>query len=152
MARLQVRSAAVGAQPAAIAAWRDGKRQDKFLAVAVHPNGGGVQLIKQILRNRDCRADFFNCRLFSDPAWDMLLVLYAMELEQRRISISGLCASSRVPSTTALRWIGVLAKEELIQRRSDPLDGRRSYVELSRDGSAAMRSYFDKCSGNACSL
>jgi hypothetical protein len=85
---------------------------------------------------------FFNSRLFADPAWDMLLVLYAMELEQRRISVGGLCASSRVPATTALSWIRALTREGLIQKHSDPLDGRRVHVRLSPPGSEAMGAYF----------
>jgi DNA-binding MarR family transcriptional regulator len=69
-------------------------------------------------------------------------VLYAMELEQRRISVGGLCASSRVPATTALSWIRALTREGLIQKHSDPLDGRRVHVRLSPPGSEAMGAYF----------
>jgi DNA-binding MarR family transcriptional regulator len=47
-----------------------------------------------------------------------------------------------VPATTALRWISALEREGLIQKRSDPLDGRRAYVSLSTKGLNAMFAYF----------
>lgn len=98
--------------------------------------------ILNILRARERRAEFFGAKLFADPAWDMLLELYAAELDQRRISIGSLCIGSRVSATTALRWISVLQNHGLIERQGDPLDGRRVYVKLSAAGSSAMTAYF----------
>ena len=98
--------------------------------------------IRNLLRARARRTDFIRPRLFSDPAWDMLLALYAAELEQVRLTIAGLTSASRVPATTALRWMNVLLREGLVQRKDDPVDGRRSFVELSSEGVQAMRAYF----------
>lgn len=98
--------------------------------------------VRAILRSRRNRDRFFDGGLFADPAWDILLELYAAELGQQRKSIGSLCSGAAVPATTALRWIGVLEKKRLIERKADPMDGRRFYVSLSGSGLEAMTAYF----------
>ena len=91
---------------------------------------------------RRLRDRFFDGNLFADPAWDMMLDLFAAELSGRRVSVSSLCIGAGVPQTTALRWIGVLVSRGLFLRRNDPLDGRRIFVELSDQGRLALEHYF----------
>lgn len=98
--------------------------------------------IRAILKLRRGRDRFFGGDLFADPAWDILLELYAAELGQMRISVSSLCLGAAVPSTTALRWIGTLERSGFIERRADPLDGRRVFMSLSGKGLEAMTAYF----------
>lgn len=97
--------------------------------------------IRAVIRARRMRAQFFADELFADPAWDMLLDLYAAQLEDRRVSVSSLCIAAAVPPTTALRWIGTLHDAGLFERRADPSDRRRAYVALSTKGLRAMREY-----------
>src|SRR5918993_1365966 len=80
-----------------------------------------AKMARKILRARAARAEYLSSRLFSEPAWDMLLELYVAHLLQRRLSVSDLCIASRVPHTTALRSIQVIFTEELASRRRDPL-------------------------------
>lgn len=101
------------------------------------------QSVRCVLRARRARPFFMNGDLFADPAWDMLLELFALKLEQRRISVTSLCRASGTPATTALRWVAKLEAENLIVRAPDPHDRRRIFVELSTDGETAMRRYFD---------
>lgn len=101
------------------------------------------QSVRCVLRARRARPFFMNGDLFAEPAWDMLLELFALKLEQRRISVTSLCAASGTPATTALRWVAKLEAENLIVRAPDPHDRRRIFVELSTDGETAMRHYFD---------
>jgi DNA-binding MarR family transcriptional regulator len=98
--------------------------------------------IRAVRRARSLRDRFFNPRLFGDPAWDMLLDLYEAELSQSKVSVTSLAHGSAIPCTTALRWMNALISEGLVERRDDPLDGRRSFVSLSARGSEAMRDYF----------
>lgn len=98
-----------------------------------------VRGLLQARRNRD---RFFTSELFADPAWDMLLELYAAALGQFKISVSTLCVGAAVPATTALRWIKQLEDEGLVDRRPDPTDGRRHFLVLSHQGIAAMNAYF----------
>lgn len=98
--------------------------------------------IRAILRHRRNRGRFFEGEIFADPAWDMLLDLYAARLGQRRISVGSLCEAAAVPATTALRWITMLQNKGLIERSADPMDGRRFHLWLSDTGLDAMANYF----------
>jgi hypothetical protein len=40
--------------------------------------------------------------LFADPAWDMLLDLYAAEIEEQPVSVTSACIAAAAPATTAL--------------------------------------------------
>jgi hypothetical protein len=100
--------------------------------------------VKAVIKARRARDAFLPAHLFADPAWDMLLELYACELDQTRMSISNLCDASAVPATTALRWIGTLESEGLIQRQSDPLDARRFFVRLTSKAVSSMEAYFQR--------
>lgn len=97
--------------------------------------------IRRAIRSRRLRDQFFGPALFEDPGWDMLLDLYAAELEQVRVSVSSLCIAAAVAPTTALRWIGRMTDAGLFERQPDPLDRRRAFMALSRRASAAMRGY-----------
>ena len=102
-----------------------------------------LMTIRQGLMARQQRGRFFNSNLFADPAWDMLLELYAAALTQRKLTVSRLAERSCVPMTTALRWISALEKEGLIERSNDRLDGRRVFLTLTDKGERAMSDYFD---------
>ena len=101
-----------------------------------------VDVVRAVIRSRRLRSRFFTEELFADPAWDMLLDLIQAELAQHRVPVSSLCIAAAVPATTALRWIKSMTDAGLFVRRADPHDGRRVFVELSPQASAAMRGYF----------
>ena len=101
-----------------------------------------AETVRAMVRARRLRAQFFDSELFADPAWDMLLDLYAARLDQHRVAVSSLCIASAVPATTALRWIKTLTDRGLFVRRADPTDGRRVFIELADDAANAMAAYF----------
>ncbi|QIG81596.1 MarR family winged helix-turn-helix transcriptional regulator [Stakelama tenebrarum] len=98
--------------------------------------------VRAVIRARRLRAQFFAEDLFADPAWDMLLDLFAAKQERRRVSVSSLCIAAAVPPTTALRWIGGMHEAGLFERHADPDDRRRAYIALSRQADEKMRGYF----------
>ncbi len=100
-----------------------------------------AQEIRAVIRSRRLRAQFFVTDLFADPAWDMLLDLFAARLERRQVSVSSLCIAAAVPPTTALRWISTLHDAGLFERQADPSDRRRAYIGLSPKGLESMRAY-----------
>ena len=97
-----------------------------------------VPLVRAIIRARRTRDEHFARGLFADPAWDMLLDLFAARLQGEAVSVSSLCIASAVPQTTALRWIKVLTDQGLASRIDDPEDGRRVFVELTDSAAEAM--------------
>ena len=99
-----------------------------------------VRAVQTARRRRDA---IIGVDMFSDPAWDVLLELYALHLEQRRVSVSGLCEAAQVPVTTGCRWMTKFDRDGLTIRHGDPNDNRRLWVELSRDGVERMKRYFE---------
>lgn len=93
---------------------------------------------KDIYRFRRKRNDFFPSALFADPSWDILLELYVLRREGRKSSVKSVCIASGVPPTTALRWIGMLVKEGLLERNNDQVDQRVRWISLSNSGFEAM--------------
>ena len=99
--------------------------------------------LKQLCRARRARNHFFPEGLFADPAWDILLDLFAAEVGQQRVTVSSACIAAAVPGTTALRYLEILSGHGLISRESDPLDRRRKFISLTPAASEALRSYFN---------
>ena len=100
------------------------------------------RLIRQIIRQRQLRARFFDGDLFADPAWDMLLDLAAARAEHKRVSVTSLCIASGVPPTTALRWIALLTDAGQLERVEDESDRRRAFIALTDRAAEAMARYF----------
>ncbi len=100
-----------------------------------------VGRIRAIIRARRLRDQYFHTDLFADPAWDMLLDLFAARLAGERVAVSSLCIAAAVPPTTALRWIKGLCEHGLFERSADPQDGRRVFIGLSHEAAEAMEAY-----------
>ncbi len=101
-----------------------------------------LETLRLVIRARRLRARYFDEELFADPAWDMMLDLLHAEIAQHRVPVSSLCIAASVPATTALRWIKSMTDAGLFNRRADPHDGRRVFVELAPAASDALRLYF----------
>lgn len=101
-----------------------------------------AELIRRAIEARASRGRYLPEELFADPAWDIVLYLLEAEIDKRTVTVSRLCDASAVPMTTALRWIQRMIDLGLLIRRGDPQDGRRIFVELSPQSSAAARKYF----------
>ena len=103
---------------------------------------GQASIVRKLLKCRLARQRHFRDGLFADPAWDMLLELYATKLAGRLISVTSIIGAASVPYSTGLRWLNTLIREGLAVRRADPMDGRRVFVEISAKGFDAMDNYF----------
>lgn len=102
------------------------------------------RLVREILRQRRMRDEFFDTELFADPAWDILLDLTIARAEHRRVSVTLLCIAAAVPNTTALRWIVQMVDSGLLVREQDGEDRRRAFIALSDHAAEAMARYFEK--------
>jgi len=114
----------------------------------VDPNAGAhlsdaelTEFACRIYEARRVRTRFLSVSMLGEPVWDMLLALYCFTARGRRMSVSSLCFASGVPSTTALRWVGVMEERDLIKRSKDARDGRRTYLVLTEQGTRIMRDY-----------
>lgn len=99
---------------------------------------------RRIISERRRRERTLGSELFADPAWDMLLDLYAAHHERRNVSVSSLCIAAAVPATTALRWIKTMTDKGMLWRAADANDGRRIYISLADHVLEAMDEFLAK--------
>jgi len=134
-----------GALPAGLAPLRN-----RMLKLA---NGAEEDLLgllaEELYRNRRRRAQHFSHRLFGEPAWDILLDLYAASVRGETVSVSNACRAADAPPSTALRWLQHLEDDKLVERTADPTDARRHFVRLSKRGTERMHAYFAEGRGDA---
>jgi hypothetical protein len=109
-----------------------------------------------ILSHRDLAAQLYKERrdrdhelpeagaFLNEPAWDMLLDLFIASEEGRAVNVTSACIGACVPSTTGLRWVSQLLRVEMISRGTDPFDGRKGTLSLTRKTVAGMRRYLDR--------
>ncbi len=84
---------------------------------------------------------------FGEPMWDIMLDLFVAGREGRLVSISSATIAAEVPPTTALRWLKGMEQDGMIERRDDPHDGRRTYVQLTAHVEIAMERYIKDVAG-----
>lgn len=108
--------------------------------------------VRKAIRARRLRNRPFPEVLFEDPAWDMLLDLYAAHLERAQVSVSSLCIAAAVPPSTALRWIGRMTEDGLFVREPDPFDRRRAFMALSEAALDRMNRYFATLAQNGLAI
>jgi DNA-binding MarR family transcriptional regulator len=92
-------------------------------------------------RAREARAHFnrfFPRDILRDSAWDMMLELIIAQEEGAKLCVKQLVLASGESSTSAMRRIDRLQSVGLLRRVVDDRDHRRVWIELTRDGHAAM--------------
>lgn len=89
-----------------------------------------------ILRVRRRRSELFGCELFSDPAWDILLELFAAELGGRAMTLDDLPPVA--PKSTLARWVSTLEERGLIRCGVDVARPADVQIGLSRDCAAKL--------------
>jgi DNA-binding MarR family transcriptional regulator len=100
-----------------------------------------VEHANAVLEQRRLRRKFLPGELFHEPAWDMLLALFASRDDRMPMNIKALVSMSDAPVTTSQRWIEHLHKLKLIDRVTDPTDRRRVEISLSYTGDQQMKAY-----------
>lgn len=103
-----------------------------------------VALARSVHLARKRRAEHFGPVLFSEPAWDMLLVLFVYgDRKGELLSVSKLAEFGEAPLTTAIRWLDYLESQRMIVRSQCRFDRRKYFVELSDRGRGLMTAYFE---------
>jgi len=99
---------------------------------------------RAVLAERERRAELFPPVIFGEIGWEMLLWLYVTDDEGERQTIGRLANLVRAPHTTALRWIGYLEKERLIEKVPHPNDRRTVFIHLLKEGRDRLDRWFSE--------
>ena len=94
-----------------------------------------------LIATRALRHEYLRSSWLGEPVWDILLVLYVND-GRLRMTTGDLIESSGVPSSTALRWFGVLEDGGLLLRKVSPTDKRVVFLELSEEGRSRLDAFF----------
>lgn len=92
--------------------------------------------------SRNLRRKELDESILGEPAWDILLALFVIDNDKRRLSIGELARTTHIPQTTMVRWVTALEERELAKKRPNPFDQRVVHVELTDKGRRSMESYF----------
>lgn len=101
---------------------------------------GPRQLVQNLIRDKENRAELFGCDLSGHSAWDIILALYSAGLDDCKIRVSLVGKASGIPQTTSLRYLVMLEANGLVAR----IPSRRHnsfFIVLTDKASAAMNSY-----------
>jgi len=96
--------------------------------------------VRGILDLRGLRREFLGFEA-SDAAFAMLLELYAVRLEGRRLHQTALAVAARVPETTALRLTYRFVDAGIFVREADAGDKRLLLITLSDATALNLRAY-----------
>ena len=86
---------------------------------------------REEFENRRRRIATFGQSMFGEPAWDMLLALYILDVSGQRQTIGSLLDYSGTPPTTAKRWLDFLYAHDLVRREPHPTDRRTAFISLT---------------------
>lgn len=104
-----------------------------------------VENAKTAMRRRLLRRQLIGSpELFGDPAWEMLVDLFIHQAENKNLSISSLCVTANMPMSSALRLVQKLCDAGILSRIADPIDGRRSIINLEPETAQRLRAYFSE--------
>lgn len=118
--------------------------EERLRAIPAHRDEGDLRdQARAIYDRRRLRSRVLPKALLGEPAWDMLLDLYASAVGRQGLATKSVCLAADVPYSTAWRCLGMLEADGLIERFDDARDGRRSLVRLTDYGEAAL----SKCLG-----
>ena len=92
----------------------------------------------ELLSLRRRRHSVFGKAMFGEPAWEILLLLFALGPRQTVTRLAELACASK---STAIRWIDYLEGQRLVEREAHPTDKRAVYVELTEKARDAIRLY-----------
>lgn len=101
----------------------------------------GAELASWALMARRMREEVIGADLFSDPAWDILLDLYAARDRGDRVQSTSIASMAGVPASTGRRWAKRLVDRGLLERERDRRDQRLTFVRLTAKGEEIMSAF-----------
>lgn len=111
----------------------------------IERNAANLAVMARVISTqRNRRRDYISHDLLGEPAWDMLLDLFVQYAGGARVSTTSLCIASQVPTSTALRYIGLLEETGYVSRSPSDADRRVTFVSLTELGVISMGNYLEK--------
>ena len=98
------------------------------------PRPSLAEVARGVYKSSRSRSRILGSDLCPDPAWHMLVDLFAAGQEGRSVSVTSLCLASGVAPSTGLRHLNLAADGGLIARVPDGRDGRRILVGMTEKG------------------
>lgn len=105
--------------------------------------GSNLRALTLLQKLQEARNSIFGAAVMPEPAWEMLAELMRARLAGQQLSVTSLALASRSPMTTALRRIEDLIQGGLAARVPDPIDRRRTHIELTPEGVTRMRVFLE---------
>lgn len=84
----------------------------------------------------------FPHEILGEPGWDILLDLYILHHEGKRVSVTSACIGSTAPNSTALRWINLLSEMGFLSRVASSSDKRVCYLRLTPKALIKLERHF----------
>ena len=98
--------------------------------------------VRMCIRWRAARSELLGHNLFYDPAWDIMLCLYASHLEGVETGLEELKQWIDVPATVLCRWLTVLEERRLISRNKSR-SGADESISLTDTGLGGMHALYE---------
>ena len=98
-----------------------------------------VRLALQEIRQRALRSQYLPEELFGEGGWSIMLNLFVANHEDRQVTVQSACIASRVPHTTAIRYIAFLVETGFVALCPRLRDVFASSLMLTLKGTSAMR-------------
>lgn len=117
---------------------------------AVLNGEGGCQraMLARYIESRRVRATLLGQNLFSDPAWDILLLLYQAELAEQALTLEQLSETSRLSMSVTVGQVGIMERRGLVEEyQTSPNSRRRRSIRLSRLAVDSLSSWFSLAFG-----
>lgn len=92
---------------------------------------------RQLFQLRRKRSQHFNQQIFSEPAWDVLLLLFGEGLSAMAWTAKAIANATETPPPTMGRWLAIIEGEGLIERTDDSATADTTY-SISRAGRSAL--------------
>lgn len=107
-----------------------------------HPEPDAITapMIRAILKARRLRAHHLGADI-ADTAWAMILALYEVRLDGRRLPLTRVGQAAAVPQSTAYYWIPRLCARRLCTRDRHPRNRRVVLIGLSDEAAERVEAY-----------
>lgn len=118
-------------------------------AILDNEDAGQAASLARYVEARRVRAMLFGQNLFSDPAWDILLLLFQADLEGGSLSLEQLSETLRLSMNVTLGHVGLMERRGLLaEHRTSPNSRRRRSMRLTPLAIDAMSSWMSLAFGS----